>query len=215
MVELGVAVCLLLGVLAIVGAETGRPWLVRIGKPLATLSLLLVVGVPPSGRFGWLVAGGILFSVAGDVALLGESDREFIVGTVAFLIAHLFYIPAFLGAGARGPAHSFPLPALAVIASSGALVVLLWPNLGKLRLPIVAYAAVITALVLAAFATWGGPLPREAAVVAAAGSVLFYFSDASVAWKRFRRPFRFGGLVTLGTYWLGQIGIALAARWHG
>jgi alkenylglycerophosphocholine hydrolase len=212
--EMGVVACLLLGTLAVIGSETGRPRLVTIGKPLATLSLLLVVGLPPSGRFGWLVAVGVLFSVAGDVALLGESDREFIVGTVAFLIAHLFYIPAFLGVRALGGGH-FPLPALAVIASSGLLVVLLWPNLGALRVPIVLYAVVITALVLAAFATWGGPLPRPAAVAAAVGSLLFYFSDASVAWKRFRRPFRYGGLVTLSTYWLGQIGIALAARWHG
>jgi alkenylglycerophosphocholine/alkenylglycerophosphoethanolamine hydrolase len=169
--------------------------------------------VPPAGRFGWLVAGGILFSVAGDVALLGESDRAFLIGTVAFLIAHLFYIPAFLGASA--PAVHFPLPALAVVVSSGALVAALWPRLGQLRLPIVVYAGVITALVLAAFATWGGPLPRRAAIAAAIGSSLFYVSDATVAWKRFRRPFPHFGLVTLGTYWLGQIGIALAARWHG
>ena len=69
---LGIAACIVFGVLAIVGGETGRPALVRIGKPLATLSLLLVVGIPPGNRFQTLDVIGILFSLAGDIALLGE-----------------------------------------------------------------------------------------------------------------------------------------------
>jgi alkenylglycerophosphocholine/alkenylglycerophosphoethanolamine hydrolase len=219
--ELGVVACLLLGTLAIVGVETRRPRLVMIGKPAATLVLLLVVGLPPSNRFSWLVAGGLLCSVAGDIALLGEGDREFIIGTAAFLVAHVFYSAAFLGVstisagrGLWAPGH-FPLPALAVVAASAALVVLLWPRLGKLRGPVAIYAVAITFMVLAAFATWGGPLPRAAARVAAFGSLLFYMSDSSLAWSRFRRPFPHAGLLTLATYWLGQIGIALAARWQG
>jgi hypothetical protein len=42
--------------------------------------------------------------------------------------------------------------------------------------------------------------------------VLFYISDATLAWNKFRRPVPHASIVTMGVYWLGQIGIALAAR---
>ena len=42
--------------------------------------------------------------------------------------------------------------------------------------------------------------------------MLFYISDASLAWNKFRRPVRHAALLTMGVYWIGQIGIALAAR---
>ena len=48
--------------------------------------------------------------------------------------------------------------------------------------------------------------------VPAGGAVLFYVSDASLALNKFRRPFPHAAWLTLGVYWLGQIGIALAAR---
>jgi uncharacterized membrane protein YhhN len=185
---------------------------VVIGKPLATLSLLLLVGLPPGGHFGWLVAGGILFSVAGDIALLGDGDRRFMLGTVGFLIAHVFYSAAFFGVGAWS---RFPTPALAVVASSALLVVLLWPTLGAMRVPVAVYAVAITVMVIAAILTAHGRLPRAASSAAVIGSLLFYLSDASLAWNRFRRPFAHAQLVTLATYWLGQIGIALCARWAG
>jgi uncharacterized membrane protein YhhN len=209
---LAIAVCALFGGTAIVGCETGRQRLVVIGKPAATLSLLLLLGIPPASPLGWLVGGGVLFSLAGDVALLGDGDRAFMIGTVGFLIAHVFYSAAFLGAGAW---TRFPTPALAVVAASAALVVLLWPTLGAMRIPVAVYAVAITVMVVSALLTVNGPLPRAAWSAAVIGSVLFYLSDASLAWNRFRRPFAHAQVVTLSTYWLGQIGIVLCARWAG
>ena len=55
-----------------------------------------------------------------------------------------------------------------------------------------------------------GGLPNGA--YAAAGSLLFYASDTSLALNRFRRGIPHAPFLTLGLYWLGQIGIAIAAR---
>ena len=44
------------------------------------------------------------------------------------------------------------------------------------------------------------------------GAVLFYISDATLAWDKFRRPVKHAAIVTMGVYWVGQIGIVLAAR---
>ena len=49
------------------------------------------------------------------------------------------------------------------------------------------------------------------APLAAVGAVLFYVSDASLALNRFRQPIPHGALLAMGVYWLGQLGIAIAA----
>ena len=73
----------------------------------------------------------------------------------------------------------------------------------------IAYAAVISAMVITASATVGGPLLM--APYAAVGAVLFYVSDSSLALNRFRRPVPHIALYAMGIYWLGQLGIAIAA----
>jgi hypothetical protein len=50
------------------------------------------------------------------------------------------------------------------------------------------------------------------APLAAIGAVLFYISDTSLALNRFHRPIPHVAYLALGVYWLGQLGIALAAR---
>ena len=73
----------------------------------------------------------------------------------------------------------------------------------------IAYAVVISAMVVSASATVGGPLPL--APCAAVGAVLFYSSDSSLALNRFRRPIPHIAFLAIGVYWLGQLGIAIAA----
>ena len=60
----------------------------------------------------------------------------------------------------------------------------------------VVYAVVISAMVVSASATLGGPLALAPA--AAVGAVLFYVSDSSLALNRFRRPIPHVALLTLG-----------------
>ena len=85
----------------------------------------------------------------------------------------------------------------------------LWPGVTGLRGPVVAYGAAVSAMVIAAFSTLGGPLPAEP--LAAAGALLFYASDSSLAINKFRRPIPHEPLLAFGVYWLGQLGIAIAA----
>jgi len=55
----------------------------------------------------------------------------------------------------------------------------------------------------------GGPLLM--APFAAVGAILFYVSDSSLAINKFRRPIPHVALLAFGVYWLGQLGIAIAA----
>jgi uncharacterized membrane protein YhhN len=208
--SVGIALVVVFGTLAIVGAETKRRWLLALAKPIATASLLLVVGPPPTYLVEKLVAFGIVFSIIGDGFLVVESDRAFFAGTSAFLTAQLLYAAAFWAMRSRE--HPVAPVAAVVVVVSALLVANLWGSAGAMRPAVALYGVAITLMVGTALGTLGGPMRPLAALSAASGAVLFYISDATLAWDKFKRPVRHASIVTMGVYWIGQIGIALAAR---
>lgn len=192
--------------LAIFGAERGIRWLTVAFKPLTTLLLLLVVGSPETAYAQWIVAG-IVLSVVGDVALLSPSNRAFIIGLAAFLLAHIAYVIAFVGVGVFS-AHVVGV-ALVTIATTVLTLRAIWKGAAGMQGPTVAYGVVISAMVITASATLGGSLSRG--YLSAIGAVLFYISDTSLALDRFRAKIPHAALLTQGIYWLGQLGIAISA----
>jgi alkenylglycerophosphocholine/alkenylglycerophosphoethanolamine hydrolase len=206
----GIALVAIFGTLAIIGHETKRRWLLALAKPVATASLLLVVGPPPIYIVEKLVAFGIVFSIIGDGLLVVESDRAFFAGTSAFLTAQVLYAAAFWSL--RAPERPIAPVAGVVVVVSALLVANLWRSAGSMRPAVAIYAVAITLMVGTALGTLGGPMRPMAALCAASGAVLFYISDATLAWDKFKKPVRHASFVTMGVYWVGQIGIALAAR---
>lgn len=198
---------LVVGALAVFSAERQLRWLHVSTKPLTTALLAVIVGWPRTRLALWVDAG-IALSVIGDVALLGGGKGAFLAGLGAFLLAHLAYGAAFAGVAVWSPG----VAVVAVVMAVTTTLVLRAIREGTvgLRGPTIAYGVVISAMVIAAWATLGGPLPT--APLAAGGAVLFYASDGSLALNKFRRPIPHAAFLTLGLYWLGQIGIALAAR---
>jgi len=211
--SLGIALVAIFGTLAIIGSETKRRWLLAFAKPIATASLLVIMGPAPTAVVERLVAMGIVFSIVGDLLLVMEGDGAFFAGTAAFLAAQILYAAAFWSL--RAPGRPVAPVAGVVVVVSALLVANLWRPAGALRPAVAVYALAITLMVGTALGTLGGPLPPLAAACAVGGAVLFYISDATLAWDKFRRPVPHASLVTMGVYWLGQIGIALAARISG
>lgn len=212
---LAVSLFLVSGAIGVYASLTGREKLLVVFKPLTTALLLAAVGWPQS-RFAWLVVIGIIFSLGGDVALLFRAKNGFLIGLGLFLVTHACYIAAFLGvARARGTSAWSPgvlVPALVMVAVTGALLRKLWSGASGLRAPLVGYAAALALMVVSAFAAQG---PRGVAASAAIGAVCFYVADCSLALDRFARPIKYAPLLTLGLYWLGQLGIAVAIRGFG
>ena len=202
-----VAAVVVAGAIAIAGIERGVPRLAWIFKPLATLLLLWVVGWPQT-QFARLTVAGILLSLIGDVALLSERDAPFQIGLVAFLAAHVVYIVANLQAAVWSPA-TWAVAAVVLLATV-MLLRLVRPTNIVLRIATIVYGVAISAMVISAFATIGGPL--RWAPLAALGAALFYVSDASLAINRFHKPIPHVAYLAIGVYWLGQLGIALAAH---
>ena len=87
---------------------------------------------------------------------------------------------------------------------SAAAAVWLWPHLGRMRIPVLAYIVVITVMV------WGGlAVAGRVPWLVPAGALLFYVSDLAVARDRFvvrRFASRAWGLPA---YYLAQVLLAL------
>ena len=175
-----------------------------VTKPL-TLVLLIGVAVAldpfDSGVRSWMVAGLVL-SLAGDVFLLGEGKKWFIGGLVSFLLGHVAYVIAMQSQYDSLPSLLLGLAVVALcIATAGRIIVtqVREKGLSEMVGPIVGYLVVISAMVVAAFGT--------AAPWAIAGALLFYTSDATLAWNRFVEPRRILHLIVMVTYHLAQAGL--------
>lgn len=195
----------------VVGVEARRRAVFLVCKPAATLALLGVLGYPPEDTVQMLCAYGILVSVLGDVALLGESRAAFLAGMVCFATAHVLYAIAFHLVGRTGLAWLAEMIVFAM--ASAAVVQAIWRGVHRsLRAAVVGYAGVITVMVASAFGTLDGGAPGSVAVCALVGASLFYASDVLLAWRRFRGDFPHARTLALLLYWAGQLAIALALR---
>lgn len=184
-----------------------------ICKPLIMISL---------GVYYWMnvyakdrsnaVMLAICFSFLGDTLLLfGEVEVYFIFGLVSFLLAHLFYMLAYRGhryedstdalQGVQRVRLAFPI----VLTGTGLLVVL-YPELGSLRVPVIIYTAVILLMVLTALFRWGRTSPTSFWLVFG-GALLFMISDSVLAINKFYSEIKHAGLWVMVPYILAQFSI--------
>ena len=181
---------------------------VYLFKPL-TMSLILLIVLlarePATPFYRYAIIAGLAFSLAGDIFLMLPADR-FVAGLGSFLVAHLCYIAAFsVGTTFGLPAWSFVPFLLLIIAMLG----MLWPHLGTMRLPVLIYMLVITTMAWSAWNRWAGE-QEAGALLAFIGALLFVVSDAALAINRFVGKYRIAQVLILGTYYPAQWLIALS-----
>ncbi len=170
-----------------------------LGKALASAAFLLLGALRAApDRYGLLVLLALALSAVGDLCLLSRAKPAFLAGVGLFLAAHVAYALAFAP-------HSRPPPLFLVALAAAAVLVVrwLWPHLGALRGPVLAYAAAITAMLVLAL---GVPDPRIQL-----GAALFYLSDLAVARDRFVAPGFSNHLVGLPPYYAAQLLLAWTA----
>jgi uncharacterized membrane protein YhhN len=194
-----------------VGTARDDRRLVWAAKPttlvLLVLAALAIEAEDPTVRL-WFVIG-LLLSLAGDVFLMLPEDTRlplppFLLGLASFLLGHVAYV---VGMASDLDSWAFVAIGLLVVAAAGGLVA---PRIvGGVRRtspemvgPVLAYMAVISTMVVFAFgrgAAWG-----------IVGALLFYASDAILAWNRFVTPSRTLQVAVMVTYHLAQLGLVLS-----
>jgi uncharacterized membrane protein YhhN len=159
-----------------------------------------------TGRYDVLVLAGLVFGFLGDVLLGLRGQKMFLAGMIAFAVGHALYAVAFVTLGAFDP---FPRASIALIGLVGCGVLAwLWPNLGKLRVPVAVYVTIIGIMLIAASGTLRLEEPQRWFLVV--GAALFAVSDVFVARNRFVDPGFTNKLLGLPLYYAGQFLIALS-----
>ena len=182
-----------------------------ICKPLImiTLGVYYAASVDREHRSTALLAA-MVFSLAGDVLLLWakHNDSYFVLGLASFLVAHIFYILTYRQhrgentpnelQGVQRIRMAFPV----VLAGTG-LVVVLYPLLGELRVPVVLYGIVLVGMTLQALFRFGRTTAPSFWLVFA-GALLFMLSDSLIAINKFMMPVGHAELWIMGTYIAAQ-----------
>jgi len=185
----------------------GPPWHIYIFKPL-TMVLILVAAVSGSTalpHYRNLIIVGIAFSMAGDIFLMLPSDR-FVAGLIAFLIAHLFYIVAFVSK--IDTVVGWPL--ISLITYGIVVYLVLSPYLGKMKVPVLIYIVVILVMAWSAW-EWWAQAGTNTSLMAFSGALLFVISDTILAVNRFRQKFKMARVLNLSTYFTAQLFISSSA----
>ena len=168
-------------------------------KPLTTAVVIATALMLPAAdaSYARLIEIALLFCLLGDIALMFHGDAAFIAGLSSFLVGHLLFAAAFLqGVPLLAPGHFAWIGAL-----YGAVgLVILMPRVGKLRIPVAAYVAVLLAMWLGADARLS-QLGGAAALRVLIGASIFIASDSFLAWDRFVKPLPLAQPFILGTYY--------------
>jgi uncharacterized membrane protein YhhN len=165
--------------------------------PVAVLSGLVFRSGPQTERR--IAAFGLAAAAVADAVI----DFSFVPGLAAFLIAHLFYIAAFILVSS-----ALRLWRLVPIAIWAALALPLLVNrAGSFGLPVLIYGVVIFIMIWRAAATvstfgWNG------GTIGLAGAVCFGISDTLLGYSRFVAVLPASNLLIMGSYWTAQTLIA-------
>jgi len=182
-----------------------------VAKPVASLAFIGVGAYAAyatgTDDFTLAVLAGLILGAVGDVALL--SPHGFLAGLGAFLLGHLAYAVA---VGQDLPPRTWPHAAgeygvVPILVGMGVLA-WLWPKLGKLRVPVIFYIAVILVMVVAAIALVRASVPGmtvQRRELFALGAILFFASDLAVARDKFVAKGFVNRAWGLPVYYAGQL----------
>lgn len=184
------------------GSQRGK-WL---AKPLASIAFVataLAAGALGADYGRWILLGLVL-CLLGDLLLIPQGrPAVFRAGIFAFLSGHLAYAVGFLGQ---------PLDATWLAGAAALLALVFWriwkwlaPHVEDgMRLPVIAYFAVIGIMTALACGVTGAGGPASVAL----GAVAFTASDVSVARDRFVRHDFFNRAWGLPLYYGAQLLLA-------
>ena len=167
---------------------------------------LAIRGGALASVYGRLILAGLALSWCGDMFLIGPTRTAFLAGLVAFLLAHVAYVAAFVRHGYERRwiwVAMVPVTAIAI----GVFVWLEPYTPPDLLNPVRAYVAVISLMVIFAIGTQG----RGGSTLIVAGATLFFLSDLSVASLRLVQTEYPTYIIGLPLYYAGQVCLALSS----
>ncbi len=183
----------------------------RVLKPFLLPLLLVAVYFTESFGTKKILVTALTFSWIGDIILLFADKGEiyFILGLVAFLVSHVFYIVLFSKQTISKTISnklSFGAGIGLILLYFFGMITTLGPKLGPLTVPVVVYAVVISTMLF--FALKGSyqwkSIPYHFVLI---GAVFFISSDSILAFNKFYQPIPYASFLIMITYLAAQYGI--------
>ncbi|APC49955.1 lysoplasmalogenase [Virgibacillus halodenitrificans] len=178
------------------------PFVFKLFFKLIPMAMILMYAFEQSGRWKskthWLLLCGLIFSMLGDGTI-----HWFILGLSAFLIAHLFYITAFLtrwNFSVSRMLYAIPVGIYAILFGRRLIQALNESGEQSLVIPVLLYILVISVM------TWSAMMTGNH--WALWGSILFVISDSVLAWNMFISPIPNAAELIMLTYYAAQFLIA-------
>jgi uncharacterized membrane protein YhhN len=154
-------------------------WIAKLVASTGFLGAALAAGAMNSS-YGRFVFAGLALSWLGDLLLIPKQKAAFLGGLVAFLLGHVAYATAFVVRGVSIGA----LVVAAVLLAVPLVASLRWlgPHVkGAMQMPVRAYVAAISSMVMCA----AGTVWKVGDPVILLGAAAFYVSDLAVARDHF------------------------------
>lgn len=177
-----------------------------ITKPSILIALILffwkqITAINKSIRLLTLFA--LVFSLFGDVLLMfvDKSPNYFMMGLIAFLIAHIFYILVFLK---HRDKNRKPIWfGLLLIVYAIGMFYGLKDGLGEMLIPVVIYMLIILTMAITAF--WrNNSVGKWSYVLVFFGALFFLMSDSLLAINKFHTSLPLSNVSIMLTYALAQ-----------
>lgn len=185
------------------GSKTGR----YVTKPFL-IPLLALWYFQAAGTVRPAVVAALILCWLGDLFLMipGSGKRWFTAGLGSFLLGHLAYILAFLGAS-RGfykvPVNGFLFMLIFMIGAIYAYRLIV-PKAGKMKAAVTAYIFIFMLMGFSSVI----PLatrPLAAGILGILGALVFMLSDIMNGLNRFVRAFPHERLIVMATYLVAQV----------
>jgi len=193
----------------LIGIVLNNKTLQDVSKPLLMIILVAYFILQTKAwkinlkKWIWLA---LFFSWAGDVVLMFQETKSifFMLGLIAFLIAHIFYIFFFHSVRVIENVKSNLWLLVVVVIYYATLISLLSPHLGDMKLPVRIYGIVISFMFMLALHMLFIKNKISGRWMMA-GALLFVISDSALAINKFYLSFEGSGIVIMLTYGLAQL----------
>lgn len=185
-----------------------------ITKPAIIISLILffwIKGKSLKNSIRILTLLALTFSLLGDILLLfiDCSPHYFMLGLIAFLVAHVMYILVFLKHRNRSKRPWIFLGILLVYAFF--LFYILKDGLGEMLIPVLMYISVILTMATCAFLRIGS-VTKISYLWVLFGAIVFLISDSILAMHTFHNSIPFASIFIMPTYALAQYFIVFGIK---
>ena len=172
-------------------------------KPILVPVLLLSFYASVKNKGNYKIIGALVFSTMGDILLIFEGRPFFILGLLSFLLAHVLFVLIF-----RSRVGTIKLDFYTVVCSLFILsyyfffMKFLWSHLGAMRIPVLAYAFVISGMLWMALQLLRSTSSLRWHIVL--GALFFVVSDSLLSIQLFYSSFELAHFYVMLTYLLAQ-----------